>query len=60
MALTSDPATRTMPLVGRSSPARRLSSVDFPDPEGPINAVNEPSATSSVRPVKTSMRSVSR
>jgi hypothetical protein len=60
IALTSEPATRMVPLVGRSSPASRLSSVDFPDPEGPMRAVKEPSLMSSERPVKISIRSESR
>jgi len=38
----------------------RLSSVDFPEPDGPMRAVKLPSATSSERPVNTSMRCVSR
>ena len=35
IALTSAPATRIVPLVGLSSPARRLSRVDLPEPGGP-------------------------
>jgi len=35
----STPATRTEPPVGQTSPFRTRSSVDFPDPEGPISAV---------------------
>src|SRR5437867_2797241 len=60
MALTSASATRTVPLVGLSSPAMRLSNVDFPEPDGPINARKLPSCTLRVMPVKTSMRCVSR
>ncbi len=30
------PATRTEPLVGLSRPATRFSSVDLPEPDGPI------------------------
>ncbi len=39
------PATLTMPVVGLSRPAIRLSSVDFPLPEGPMMAATSPSAT---------------
>ena len=39
IALTSAPPTRTVPLVGLSSPAMRLSSVDLPEPDGPMSAV---------------------
>ena len=40
------PPTVTAPLVGRSSPAIRLSSVDFPLPEGPMIATDSPRETS--------------
>ncbi len=39
------PATVTVPAVGRSSPAMRLSRVDFPDPDGPMIAATSPAAT---------------
>ena len=39
------PATVTVPLVGRSSPAIRLSTVDLPLPDGPIKATASPEAT---------------
>ena len=39
---TSTPATRTEPDVNRSSPAMQCISVDLPDPEGPMMAVNRP------------------
>ena len=39
------PATVTVPAVGRSSPAIRLSRVDFPDPDGPLIAATSPAAT---------------
>jgi hypothetical protein len=39
------PATVTVPMVGRSSPATRLSSVDFPLPDGPMTATTSPAAT---------------
>src|SRR5437588_8311025 len=38
---------RMRPLVGSSSPAIRLSVVDLPQPEGPTNERNSPSAISS-------------
>ena len=36
------PATVIVPLVGRSRPAIRFSSVDFPLPDGPITATASP------------------
>jgi hypothetical protein len=60
IALTSAPATRMLPLVGLSSPARRFSRVDLPEPDGPISAVNDPSTISRERPVKISIFSESR
>ena len=39
------PWTSTSPLVGRSSPPSRLSSVDLPQPLGPVTATNSPWAT---------------
>ena len=40
---TSDsPARRSSPSVGVSRPATRLSSVDLPQPDGPITATNSP------------------
>ena len=44
------PATVTEPLVGRSSPAIRFSSVDLPLPDGPITATASPGATSRLTP----------
>src|SRR5215470_4009029 len=43
---TRSPPTVMAPLVGRSSPAIRLSSVDFPLPEGPMIATDSPRETS--------------
>ena len=43
------PATVTVPAVGRSSPATRLSRVDFPLPEGPMTAATSPAVTSMLR-----------
>ena len=40
----------TRPEVGRSSPAADCSSVDLPDPEGPMTAVNVPGSKPSVTP----------
>ena len=39
------PATVTVPDVGLSRPATRLSSVDFPLPDGPMTAATSPAAT---------------
>ena len=36
------PATRTVPMVGRSSVPAMASSVDFPDPDGPTTATSSP------------------
>src|SRR5688572_6869522 len=60
IALTSSPATRTVPRVGLSSPATRFSSVDLPDPEGPISAVKLPSSKSIERSLYTSTVCASR
>ncbi len=46
----SAPSTITIPLSGRSSPAAHCNSVDLPDPEGPITAVNVPRSRLSVTP----------
>ena len=43
---TRSPATVTVPAVGRSRPAMRLSSVDLPLPEGPMIAMASPAAIS--------------
>ena len=39
------PATVTIPVVGRSRPAIRLSSVDLPLPDGPMMATTSPAVT---------------
>ena len=44
------PASQTSPAVGRSSPPSRCSSVDFPQPLGPITATVSPGATSRSTP----------
>ena len=38
----SRPATRTLPSVATSSRSSSLSSVDFPEPEGPTRKTNSP------------------
>jgi hypothetical protein len=43
----SVPPTATHPLVGRSRPPAIDSSVDFPDPLGPITATSSPASTAS-------------
>src|SRR6266566_8433408 len=43
----SRPATTISPWSGRSSPAIRLRSVVFPEPDGPLSRTNSPSPTSS-------------
>ena len=47
---TRSPATVTAPLVGLSRPAMRLSSVDFPLPDGPMTATASPGASSRLTP----------
>ena len=42
MRVTSSPPMWTVPSVGRSSPASRCISVDLPEPDGPMIAVNWP------------------
>ena len=42
---TSRPPIWMLPLVGASMVARQLSSVDLPDPLGPMMPVNSPAAT---------------
>ena len=44
----SVPPTSTCPLVSVSRPARQCISVDLPDPDGPMIAVNWPGGRSSV------------
>src|SRR6266540_3851857 len=46
----SSPATRTRPPLGRSTPATKLSRVDFPLPEGPMIAVNSPPSMARLTP----------
>ena len=42
---TRSPSTVTMPVVGLRKPATALSSVDFPQPEGPTIETNSPGFT---------------
>ena len=44
------PLTRTVPLVGRSSPAITRIVVDFPAPFGPRNPVTTPGSTTKLSP----------
>ena len=46
----SVPAIATLPVVGRSSPARMCISVDLPEPDGPMTVVSWPRETSSETP----------
>ena len=48
---------RSRPRVGRSRPPSRFSSVDLPDPDGPISARKSPRGMSRFRPCSTSIRS---
>jgi len=51
VALANDPPLiRTIPPSGSSSPARQKSSVDFPEPEGPVTATISPRATRRLTP----------
>src|SRR5262249_15940072 len=43
------PPSRISPLVAGMSPARRLSAVDLPEPEGPRNVTSSPPRTSSAK-----------
>ena len=45
VALKLVPSTTTSPLSGRSSPAMTMSSVDLPEPDGPIRPTALPEAT---------------
>jgi hypothetical protein len=47
---SSWPSTTTEPDVGRSSPASRCMSVDLPEPDGPMIAVNSPAGNAIVTP----------
>src|SRR5579871_265160 len=43
--VTASPSSETVPVVGTTRPAMSRSSVDFPDPLGPINTVVRPAGT---------------
>ena len=47
-APSSTSPTKAFPAVSVSSPARQCSSVDLPDPDGPMIAVNRPAGNSTV------------
>jgi len=49
-AIGSNPATRTVPAVGRSIPASTRSKVVFPDPFGPTSPTISPAPTTSSTP----------
>jgi hypothetical protein len=42
---TGSPSTATSPRVGLRKPATALSSVDFPQPDGPMMETNSPGST---------------
>src|SRR3954447_2433617 len=54
MCVMSVPPMVILPLVGESRPARMCMSVDLPEPEGPITAVNCPAGTSRLTPRRAS------
>src|SRR5882724_9259683 len=54
MSLTTRPPISIVPALGLSSPATMLSSVDFPQPEGPTSTVNSPLSMSRSIPFSTS------
>ena len=47
---TSRPRSATVPASGRRMPARQCSSVDLPEPDGPMTASDSPSARSTSTP----------
>jgi hypothetical protein len=49
---SSVPPIRTEPEVTLSRPARQCMSVDFPEPDGPMIAVNSPAAKATVTPLR--------
>ena len=52
-AAMSVPDQTTRPRAGRSSPVITLTSVDFPDPEGPVTATCSPAAMCRVGSART-------
>jgi hypothetical protein len=53
-APSSTPSSVTVPLVGRSSPARMCISVDLPEPDGPMIAANRAGENSVLTPARAS------
>ena len=51
--LMSSPSIMSVPLSALSMPAIKFSSVDLPEPDGPINATKSPRAMLSVMPSST-------
>ena len=49
-----EPASLTVPALGRSSPASRCISVDLPEPEGPMIAAKRPDGKLTVMPARAS------
>ena len=54
-AVSSSSPRKTRPRVGRSSMLRQRSSVDLPDPDGPMTQTTSPGATSRLTPLSTSL-----
>ena len=52
--MTSFPSTVTSPTSGFSNPARRLTNVDLPHPDGPTITVSSPAGNSTEMFFKTS------
>ncbi len=50
------PSSQTSPRGGARMPARQYSSVDFPEPLGPITATISPGATARLAPVRAGVR----
>ena len=50
MSVMSSEPTKTRPLLGRSRPASMCMSVDLPEPDGPMTAVNWPTGTLRLTP----------
>ena len=50
IAVMSSPSMKTFPDVSVSSPAMQCIRVDFPDPDGPIIAVNSPAPNAASTP----------
>ena len=48
----SRPPTNVCPDVGRSRPAMQCISVDLPEPDGPMTAVNRPRSKATLTPAR--------